>query len=349
MTQSNIDEQGMSFASLLLITGATGGLGKAFAVECASRGWNLFLTDLNAQALDTLAEGLRKSYGVTVVPRACDLTEAEARAELFRWIDGQRLRFWGLINVAGTDFEGPFFEQSSQQIRTIVRLNVEGTLDMTHAILARRHPAVPFRIINVASLAAFFPMPVKATYAASKRFLLDFSLALRNEVRDLGATVTVLCPAGLPTTPGCIQAIEAQGLMGYLTTQNIGAVADLALNDALQGKAVCIPGWLNHFVRLAGSLAPGTLVANLIGWRWKAARRKQFDHPLPPAVAQDGSVATDHLLHGIYLQPVATWQQPSAAWVRHRQAELNFPCATWLFPVCLDVDMEGVFPCRSIE
>lgn len=280
MTQTNLQgqEQASPLTSLALITGATGGLGKAFAVECASRGWGLLLTDLHSQALDTLADGLRKSHGVTVVQRACDLTEAEARAELFRWIEGQGFRFWSLINVAGTDFEGPFFEQSSQQIRTIIRLNVEGTLEMTHATLALRDPLVPFRIINVASLAAFFPMPVKATYAASKRFLLDFSLALRNEVRDLGATVTVLCPAGLPTTEGCIQAIESQGLMGHLTTQNIGSVANLALNDALQGKAVCIPGRLNRFLQLAGSLAPGSLVAGLVGRRWKSARQKQLAH-----------------------------------------------------------------------
>jgi short-subunit dehydrogenase len=296
--QTNLLEQGSRLASLMLITGATGGLGKAFAVECASRGWDLFLTDLDSQALDALAEGLRKSYGVRVVPRACDLTEARRRAELFDWIKRQGLRFWGLINVAGTDFEGPFFEQSRQQISTIVRLNVEGTLDMTHAILALRDPMVPFRIINVASLAAFFPMPVKATYAASKRFLLDFSLALRNEVRDLGATVTVLCPAGLPTTPGCVQAIQAQGMMGYLTTQNIGSVADSTLNDALRGKAICIPGRLNHFLRLAGSLAPASWVAALVGWRWKAARRKQLDHPgsLPPAANPEGVIAIDHLL-----------------------------------------------------
>jgi short-subunit dehydrogenase len=296
--QTNLLEQNSPLASLMLITGATGGLGKAFAVECASRGWDLFLTDLDSQALDTLADGLRKSYGVTVVPRACDLSEAPRRAELFAWINRQSLRFWGLINVAGTDFEGPFFEQSRQQISTIVRLNVEGTLDMTHAILALRDPMVPFRIINVASLAAFFPMPVKATYAASKRFLLDFSLALRNEVRDLGATVTVLCPAGLPTTPGCIQAIQAQGVMGYLTTQNIGSVANLTLNDALRGKAVCIPGRLNHVLRLAGSLAPASWVAALVGWRWKAARRKQLDPsvPLPPAANRERMAAIDHLL-----------------------------------------------------
>ena len=262
--------------SLVLITGATGGLGKAFAVECASRGWNVFLTDLCPEHLETLAAGLQRAYGISALHAACDLTDPPSRADLFQHIAASHLRFWALVNVAGTDFEGPFYEQSRQQIRTIIRLNIEGTLEMTHAILAWRDPLHTFRIINVASLAAFYPMPAKATYAASKRFLLDFSLALRDEVRDLGATVTVLCPAGLPTNPSCIRAIEAQGLMGQLTTQNIGSVADSTLNAALQGQAVCVPGRLNRWLRLAGSLAPIPLVVNLVSSRWKSARQKQL-------------------------------------------------------------------------
>jgi short-subunit dehydrogenase len=260
--------------SLVLITGATGGLGKAFAVECASRGWDLFLTDLSAAALASLAEGLRRTYGVKVLFDPCDLTDPLARAGLFEHIAG--LRFWSLINVAGIDYEGPFFEQSRQQIRTIVRLNIEGTLEMTHAVLAYRDLRIPFRIINVASLAAFNPMPVKATYAASKRFLLDFSLALREEVREMGATVTVLCPAGMPTNAECVQAIDAQGWLGQVTTCNTGSVANQTLNDALQGKAVTIPGGVNRFIQLASSLMPTTLVVSLIGSRWKSARQKRF-------------------------------------------------------------------------
>ena len=145
---------------------------------------------------------------------------------------------------------------------------------MIHALLACRDSSRPFRIINVASLAAFYPMPVKATYAASKRFLLDFSLALREEVRPLGATVTVLCPAGMPTTPETIAAIDRQGLIGLLTTMDTGSVANMTLNEALKGRAVCIPGGLNHFIQVAGSLLPTALVVSLIGSRWKAAHSR---------------------------------------------------------------------------
>jgi uncharacterized protein len=269
--------------SLVLITGAAGGLGKAFAVEAASRGWDLLLTDLRHEPLEQLAGGLRSTYGVRVLTLPCDLTDAAARAAFFQQIASQRLSFWGLVNVAGTDFEGPFFEQSSQQIRTIIRLNIEGTLDMTHGMMVYRDPQLPFRIINVASLAAFYPMPVKATYAASKRFLMDFSLALGNELRETGASVTVLCPAGLPTTPECIRAIDAQGILGQITTMNTGTVACQTLDAALRGDALCIPGALNRFIQAAGSLIPKALLVELIGWRWKAAQSKQKPAYLPAA------------------------------------------------------------------
>jgi len=259
----------------VMISGATGGLGKAFAVECASRGWNLYLTDLRAEPLELLGRALSNAYGVQVKWRASDLTDAGQRAALFEALRGERMRFSALINVAGTDHEGLFCEQSADHIRTILRLNIEGTVEMTHALVSLRDRPGVFRVINVASLAAFYPMPYKATYAASKRFLLDFSLALREELAGQGVTVTALCPAGLPTTAECVAAIAAQGWLGQITTQNIGGVAAGALDAALRGKAIYIPGWVNRLLRLLGGLAPAGLVAHLINSRWHAARQRQ--------------------------------------------------------------------------
>ncbi len=262
--------------SMYFISGAAGGLGKAFAVECASRGWDLFLTDLDPARLETLARGLQNTYSIEVQTRPCDLTEAAERTALLEELHTRGLRFRGLINVAGLDFEGLFLDQRREQIRTIVRLNIEATLDLTHALLERTDPRLPFRIITVSSLAAFYPMPVKAAYAASKRFLLDFSLALRDEIRGRGATVTVLCPAGLPTTETCIRAIEAQGLMGQLTTQDIGKVAAQTVNAALRGRAVVIPGLLNQLLQGLGGLLPPASLAGLIGKRWRSARQRRL-------------------------------------------------------------------------
>jgi len=261
--------------TMYMITGATGGLGKAFAAECASRGWDLFLTDLSEEKLALLARALERAHGVVVRSRPMDLTNEKSRSALFESIRAQGLRFRGLINVAGLDHEGFFMDRKDEEISTIIRLNIESTLLMTHSLLPYRDHGLPFRIINVSSLGAYFAMPIKATYAASKRFLLDFSLALRNELRDENVTVTVLCPAGLPTTPECIEAINAQGLAGQLTTENIGKVAHQTVEAALRGRATVVPGILNRALLLASGLLPATNIADIVGSRWRAAIRRR--------------------------------------------------------------------------
>lgn len=261
--------------SLVCITGATGGLGRAFAVECANRSWDLFLTDLSDNALGPLAASLTNTYNITVHYHSCDLTNFEARTELFDYMGQQGFNFNFLINIAGLDFEGPFSERTRSQIRTILRLNIEATLEMTHEILKMRDSSSTFRIINVASLAAYYPMPVKAMYASSKRFLLDFSRALREELRSNDVTVTALCPAGMPTTPECISAIEAQGLAGRITAQNVGYVAAHTIDSALRGRSVYIPGIMNRLLKTVGTLVPPAIVARVIGSRWKSAQSKR--------------------------------------------------------------------------
>jgi short-subunit dehydrogenase len=260
--------------SFVLITGAAGGLGKAFAVECASRGWNLFLTDLRKEALEEFSEALARTYSIKVLCRFSDLTEHASRQELFEYIANEKIQFWNLINVAGLDFEGTFSKRTPSQIRDILRLNIEANLEVTYEILKHRDTERRFRIINVSSLAAFYPMPEKAMYAASKRFLLDFSLALREEIRHFGGTVTALCPAGLPTTEGSIRGINAQGFVGRITTKNVGYVASKTVDKALRGQAIYIPGFINQVLKFAGSFISPIIIARLIGKRWEDARRK---------------------------------------------------------------------------
>lgn len=260
--------------SYVLITGATGGLGKAFVAECASRGWDLFLTDLREPALDAVAQGAERLYNVRVVTSACDLTDAASRERLWQTIGSAGLRFHMLVNVAGVDFEGAFDERQIEELRTILRLNVEATVEMIRHALPYRDVARPMRVINVSSLASFYPMPLKAVYAASKRFLLDLSIALNRELRDSGVTVTALCPAGMPTTPGCVEKIEAQGFMGRITTMNVGRVAAQTVTGALAGRSVIIPGGINHLLRSLGGLFPPAFVASFINRRWHKSRQR---------------------------------------------------------------------------
>ena len=260
--------------SYVLISGATGGLGKALAAECAARGWDLFLTDLLDERLHHLATGLELLYGINTLTRACDLTDADDRERLWRFIDQHGVRLHFLINVAGLDYQGPFDERRVGELQTMVRLNIESTLEMTRRGLALRDHHRTLHIVNVSSLAAFYPMPVKAVYAASKRFLLDWSRALGEELRDQDVTVTVLCPAGMPTNPGCIRSIDAQGFVGRLTTMNTGDVAAITIRRALAGRQVVIPGTINQMLRLLGGMFPASWIAHLIHKRWMVAHAK---------------------------------------------------------------------------
>ena len=291
--------------SLVFLTGAAGGLGKAFAVECARRGWDLYLTDIDQAKLEILADALQRTYRVNVFYKECNLMDPESRQDLFEVITSGFYRFRGLINVAGLDVEGIFRERSREDIRSIVRLNIEGTLEVTHSLMDVMDPMQPFWIITVSSLAAFFPIPVKATYAASKRFLLDFSLALRDEVKSQGATVTVLCPAGLPTTVTALEGLEAQGFIGQLTTQNVGRVARLTISQALKGKTIVVPGFLNKLMRWGGRLIPPTLLTRLLGKRWKSARALRDDLVRPVKDQKKSTISPEQKITPVFSIPEA--------------------------------------------
>ena len=257
-------------AEYILITGATGGLGSAFALECARRGHDLVLTDVRP-AGSALAAYLAEKYHIKAAYYPCDLSRAEDRSRFYQKITAEGYRFWGLLNVAGTDFEGAFKDLTRDQILQILRVNIEATIDNTHTILNLRVPDRRFLLVNVASLAAFQPMPFKAIYAATKRMLLDFTLAIGEEIQDFG-TATALCPAGMPTNPDVMRAIFAQGFWGRMTTVNPDEVAHRTMRAALRGRRVVIPGGINQFIRSLAGFIPAEWTAHFVGQRWSAAQ-----------------------------------------------------------------------------
>ena len=261
----------------VLITGAAGGLGRAMAVECGKRGYHLFLTDVNEDGLRRMQTGLERQFGVTVAVKACDLTDPASVDELLSVIDENGIRFDMLLNIAGVDFEGGFLSRDREHVVKIVTLNDAGTLRITHAILERRKLDKHFTAVFVSSLASMFPMPLKATYAASKRFLLDFATSLRQELKGQNANVLVLCPAGMVTTQENAEAIAAQGFWGDVTTNPLEVVARKTLDRALAGRAIYIPGGLNRVLSALGALIPRTWVAGIVYHRWHHAQQKWLD------------------------------------------------------------------------
>jgi short-subunit dehydrogenase len=258
--------------SYILITGALGGLGGALVHECARNGYNLYLTDQMEHGYQFASE-IAEQYNVEVHYHVCDLTSLEERTQLIDSFTEDNCRFCGLFNVAGRDYEGAFLDRSRSQILFLAKLIVEASVDLTHAVLNLRDPKRRFLLVYISSLAAFFPMPYKATYASSKRFLLDFSRALREEIRDFG-NVLVLAPAGLPTTQESMDKMQTQGIWGRLTMMDTQKVAQQTMERVLRGESVYVPGFFSQLLMLLGKILPANWITRFIARRW---RKSQHD------------------------------------------------------------------------
>jgi len=261
--------------SYVCITGSCGVLGRTFAKQCAERGWSLLLTDMDEHNLDKLTAELSDAYTVDIKYFPCDLTNDIQRDGLYQSLETAGVKIWMVINVAGLDHEGKFMDRPRNQLREIIKINIESTTETIHACIGMRDGAKPFRIITVASLAGYYSMPYKATYAASKSFLIFLTRAIGEELRPAGGSSTVLCPAGLRTRPDAIKAIEAQGIWGKLTTVETEQVVKSTLNAALKGRAVVIPGRINRILHKVSLCIPPGLKTKAIHRKWMLAHAKK--------------------------------------------------------------------------
>lgn len=193
-----------------LITGASSGIGVEFARHLARRGSDVVLVARRQDRLEALAAELQTAYGVRAVPVALDLSAPHAGRVLAAEVDRRGLTVTSLINNAGFGADGPFHEQDPDRLRDLVNLNVAGLVDVTRAFIGSLRAADHGVLINIASMAAYQPIPSMAVYAASKAFVLSFTEALWGEARGTGLRVMSAAP-GLTRT----EFFDAQGSAAY--------------------------------------------------------------------------------------------------------------------------------------
>ena len=182
-----------------LITGASSGIGKAFAEELAAGQTNLVLVSRSAEKLNQLAKKLQDQYNIQVDVIVKDLTEPDAPASVFDATKTQGLTIDLLINNAGFGDYGDFAESDRERQVKIVQLNVLALVDLTHKFLPLMRQRHSGGIINVSSITAFQPIPYLSVYAASKAFILSFSEALWAENRPYNVRVLATCPGPIET------------------------------------------------------------------------------------------------------------------------------------------------------
>ncbi|MEM9643169.1 MAG: SDR family oxidoreductase [Pseudomonadota bacterium] len=248
--------------SYALITGASKGIGAAFAEVAAERRRNLILTARSHDALTTLAEELRGKHSVDVVTLVADLAEPGAVEKLWEQaVTGRKINF--LMNNAGLASHGAFADADWTREMRSIDVNVTALTALCKLAAPHMIAQGRGRIVNVASIAAFMSGPEMAVYFATKAYVLNLSVALNEELRDHGVTVTALCPGATRTA-----FFEDAGMSDTRTArhgpmQSARQVAVAAYNAAVEGRAVAVPGTMNAASAVLSRAMPRGLLARV--------------------------------------------------------------------------------------
>jgi hypothetical protein len=245
-----------------LITGASGGIGEAFARRLAAEKHNLVLAARSENKLHELCDELMLKHEITAHYVAVDLNDFEADLRLFEETERHGMQIEWLINNAGFGSMGDFAEMDIERELEMINLNISVLVALTYRYLQKMRERKSGTIINVASTASFQPVPFMATYAATKAFVRSFSEAIAEENRPHGITVTALCPG--PTDTNFFNVADAKPLQvkGMQTPEE---VVEIALKAVKSGRASVISGWTNYVGSVLGTFTPNSLVTRVIG------------------------------------------------------------------------------------
>ena len=250
-----------------LVTGASAGIGRELARVFASHGWDLVVVARRTDALEELAEELRKEHRAEVYVRARDLLAPGAPQDLYSDLAADGIEVDVLVNDAGAIEVGAFVDTELAALERVVELNTRVLTAMTRSFLPAMRTRGNGRILNLASVAAFQPVPALAAYGATKAFVLSLSEALSEELAGTGITVTALCP-GLTVT-NMVDKVRA-------TSERANLIPEFLMSDAadvaragyaacMAGRSIEVPGLGNAVLTNWSRFQPRWLVRSIGG------------------------------------------------------------------------------------
>jgi len=247
-----------------IVTGASEGLGKSFAIELAGRNINLVLVALSGSGLPELASFIRKNFGVTVHHLEIDLTHTESYVEMFTWLKEQNITAHLLINNAGLGNWSWFEDKNIAFYKMQIELNVITPVLLTRLFLAQADASVTSYILNVGSLGGLFLVPKKQVYGATKSFIRYFTKCLQLELYGSNVKLSLLSPGGINTKPELLVMNNTLKGISKATILEPEQVARIAIDGLLKGKKEIIPGVVNRLLVLLNSLLPACIKDNII-------------------------------------------------------------------------------------
>ena len=242
-----------------LVTGASSGLGEVFARELVKRGANVVLVARSQDKLEALAQELRGGFQVSVEVLACDLSEPGAGTGLAARMRERGVQVDVLVNNAGFGLFGLLHEADPARVAQEVQLNVAALTELTCAVLPGMRARDRGAIVNVASTAAFQPLPYMAVYGATKAYVLSFTEALWAETRGTAVRVTALCP-GATDTAFFDTASDNASVGTRMSPEQVVAAAFRALE---RRRCSVVPGLTNRLLAGSTRLLPRQAVVRM--------------------------------------------------------------------------------------
>ncbi len=248
---------------ITLITGASSGLGKEYAIQYAKAKQDLYLIARRIDRLSALKSELETQYGITVLIKQVDLSD-KAQLESFITTLDPELFINRLINNAGFGYHGAFETTSDKTLSGMIDVNITALTRLCHALIPMMKIHEEGEILNVASMAAYTPGPYMAQYYASKAYVLSFSMALHEELKPYHIKVSALCPGPTQTEFG--QAAQYSHEKGIQTVVSMEAAPVVAMSIlALEkNRSVAVPGFSNKLAHTLLKFVPRRLSAVIV-------------------------------------------------------------------------------------
>ena len=240
----------------ILITGASSGIGEAFAKTLDSFGANLILTARSEDKLNLMA---KKMNNAVVIPG--DLSDQNFPKKLYNKVKEKNLCVDILINNAGFGFSGLFLDSSIDNYKDMLNVNVYSLMELSHLFLKDMVEQKSGGIINISSLASFQPIPYFSIYAATKSFVTSFTESLYEEYRSKGIRVLGVCPGYTRTNFNIRAQMQEKSVPGYTMTSQ--AVVNESLKAYTRGDFLIVNGFINKFAKFLMSLLPTWLSLKL--------------------------------------------------------------------------------------
>ena len=247
-----------------LITGASAGIGLAFAREFARHGFNLVLVARRRERLEAIGAELKQKYEIHVATIGADLSNGDAAETIVRQLKEKEIRISALVNNAGFGVNEGFLDADWCAHARSLEVMLVGYTRLCYSLAGAMKEQSYGRIINIASLAAFLPSTPGSLYSAIKSYVVHLSTALDLELRPFGVHCTAVCPGfTFSEFHDVMNVRKAVGRYPSVMWMTAEQVAHQGYRAVMKGKPIIINGWLNRLVARAIALTPRSLLHRL--------------------------------------------------------------------------------------